>query len=98
MANRRPSGDGMIRQKKKGQWEGRITVGHKKDGSPIFRYVYGKTQKEALEKMHQRNYDLYERERNKPQQLTLFNVYGFEEDYDYEKVLKECIISCKIRN
>ena len=44
------------------------------------------------------NYDLYERERSKPQQLTLFNVYGFEEDYDYEKVLKECIISCKIRN
>ena len=44
------------------------------------------------------NYDLYERERNKPQQLTLFNVYGIEEDYDYEKVLKECIISCKIRN
>ena len=23
---------------------------------------------------------------------------GIEEDYDYEKVLKECIISCKIRN
>ncbi len=44
------------------------------------------------------NYDLLERERNKPQQLTLFNIYGFEEDYDYEKVLKECIISCKIRN
>ena len=44
------------------------------------------------------NYDLFERERNKPQQLTLFNVYGLDEDYDYEKVLKECIISCKIRN
>ena len=43
------------------------------------------------------NYDLFEREKNKPQQLTLFNIYGMEEDYDYEKILKECIISCKIR-
>ena len=52
MANRRPAGDGMVRQKKRGQWEGRITVGHKSDGKPIFRYVYGKTQKETLEKPH----------------------------------------------
>ena len=43
------------------------------------------------------NYDLFERERNKPQQLTLFNVYGLDEDYDYEKILKECIISCKLK-
>ena len=53
MANRRPAGDGMVRQKKRGQWEGRITVGHKSDGKPIFRYVYGKTQKETLEKLPQ---------------------------------------------
>ena len=26
MAKRRPNGEGMIRQKKKGQWEGRIVV------------------------------------------------------------------------
>lgn len=54
MAGRRPSGDGNIRQKRKNLWEGRIVVGHKNDGTPIFRYVYGKTQKEALEKMHLR--------------------------------------------
>ena len=52
MAKRRPSGDGMVRQKKKGQWEGRIVVGHKANGSPIFRYVYAKTQKELLQKLH----------------------------------------------
>jgi hypothetical protein len=50
MAGRRPSGDGNLRQKRKNLWEGRIVVGHKNDGTPIFRYVYGKTQKEALEK------------------------------------------------
>ena len=54
MANRRTSGEGMIRQKKKGLWEGRIIVGHKEDGSPIFRYVYGKTKKETAEKLRKR--------------------------------------------
>ena len=53
MAKRRPNGDGMVR-KVKGKWEGRIIVGHKADGSPIFRYVYGKTQKELTEKMHRK--------------------------------------------
>lgn len=52
MAKRRPSGDGMVRLKKKGQWEGRIVVGHKDDSTPIYRYVYGKTQKECLSKLH----------------------------------------------
>ena len=50
MAKRRPSGDGMVR-KKDGKWEARIVVGHKNDGSPIFRYVYAKTQKELNEKL-----------------------------------------------
>ncbi len=52
MAKRRASGEGMIRQKKKGQWEGRIVVGHKENGDPIFRYVYAKTQKELIDKLH----------------------------------------------
>lgn len=52
VAKRRPSGEGMIRQKKKGQWEGRIVVGHKENGDPIFRYVYAKTQKELINKLH----------------------------------------------
>ena len=54
MARRRPSGEGMIRQKKKGQWEGRVVVGHKENGEPIFRYVYARTQKELLGKLHQK--------------------------------------------
>ena len=55
MAKRRPSGDGMVRRKKEdGRWEGRIVVGHKENGESIFRYVYGKTQKELLEKLYQK--------------------------------------------
>lgn len=51
MAKRRASGEGMIRKKPNGDWEGRIVVGHKKNGDPIFRYVYGKTQKEMMQKL-----------------------------------------------
>lgn len=56
------------------------------------RYEAGKEFKELLIA----NYDLYEREKAKPSQLTLFDIYG-DENYDYEKILKECIIQCKIR-
>jgi len=52
MAKRRPSGDGMVRQKPNGDWEGRIVVGHKQNGEPIFRYTYGKTQKEMMQKLN----------------------------------------------
>ena len=57
------------------------------------RYEAGKEFKELLIG----NYHLYEREKKNPKQLTLFDVYG-DEHYDYEKILKECIISCKIKN
>ena len=48
MSKRRPSGDGMVRKREDGRWEGRIVVGHKQNGEPIFRYVLAKTQKELL--------------------------------------------------
>ena len=51
MAKRRPSGDGMVRKREDGRWEGRIVVGHKQNGEPIFRYVLAKTQKELLDKL-----------------------------------------------
>ena len=53
MAKRRPSGDGMVRRRDDGRWEGRIVVGHKKNGDPIFRYVYGSSQKDLMSKLHQ---------------------------------------------
>ena len=52
MAKRRPNGDGLVRKRDDGRWEGRIVVGHKKDGAPIFKSVFGTTQKELLEKLH----------------------------------------------
>ena len=52
MANKRPDGDGLVRKRSDGRWEGRIVVGHKDDGKPIYRSVFAKTQKELMEKLH----------------------------------------------
>ena len=65
MAKRRPNGDGMVRKRGDGRWEGRIVVGHKNNGKPIYRYALAKTQKELTEKLHTlietyRNSDLTE--------------------------------------
>ncbi|MCI9672269.1 MAG: site-specific integrase [Lawsonibacter sp.] len=53
MAKRRPSGDGMVRKRDDGRWEGRIVVGHKENGESIFRYIYADTQKDLTAKLHQ---------------------------------------------
>lgn len=53
MARRRASGEGMLRKREDGRWEGRIIIGHKNNGSPIFKWVYGDTQKATLRKLHQ---------------------------------------------
>ena len=52
MAKRRPSGDGMVRKRDDGRWEGRIVVGHKNNGEPIYKYILAKTQAELTQKLH----------------------------------------------
>ena len=59
MAKRRPSGDGMVRKREDGRWEGRIVIGHKENGDSIFRYIYADTQKELTAKLRQ-NIDAYQ--------------------------------------
>ncbi len=71
MAKRRPSGDGMVRKKSTGKWEGRIVVGHKESGAPIFRYVYAKTQKELLDKLNKQKEIYRDVELNEDSKITL---------------------------
>ena len=71
MAKRRPSGDGMVRKRDDGRWEGRIVVGHKENGDPIFRYVYGATQKELLDKLHRRIDEFQDVELTEDSRLTV---------------------------
>ena len=53
MAKRRPQGDGTIRKRGDGRWEARIIIGHKNDGSPMYKSAFAKTQKSALKQLHQ---------------------------------------------
>ncbi|MDD4495256.1 MAG: DNA adenine methylase, partial [Eubacteriales bacterium] len=62
---------------------------YKRSHSMVQRYDAGKEFPELLIA----NYDMYERQRAKPAQLTLFGEPP--DPFDYEKILKECIISCK---
>ena len=52
MARKRPDGDGLVRKRQDGRWEGRIVVGHKEDGSLIYRSVFDKSQKALMDKLH----------------------------------------------
>ena len=52
MAKRRPNGDGMVRKRADGRWEGAVVIGHKADGSYLYKWVQAKTQKELLPKLH----------------------------------------------
>ena len=71
MAKRRPSGDGMVRLKKENQWEGRIVVGHKQNGDSIFRYAYGKTQKEMIQKLNALKLQYQDADLNEDSNITL---------------------------
>ena len=52
MAKKRANGEGSIRKRKDGRWEGRYTAGHDPEtGKAIVKNVLGKTQAEAKEKL-----------------------------------------------
>lgn len=53
----RGNGEGSIRQRKDGRWEARITIGRNENGSQKMKYFYGKTRKEAAEKLETYNSD-----------------------------------------
>ncbi|WP_050699169.1 tyrosine-type recombinase/integrase [Anaeromassilibacillus senegalensis] len=71
MAKRRPSGDGMVRKREDGRWEGRIVIGHKQNGDPIFRHVYAKTQKELMDKLHRNIEDYHDVDLTEDSRMTL---------------------------
>ena len=52
MAKKRANGEGNIRKRKDGRWEGRYTAGYdEKTGKRIIKSVLGKTQAEVKEKL-----------------------------------------------
>lgn len=54
MAKRRANGEGSIRKRSDGRWEGRYTAGRDPEtGRPVYKNVLGKTQAEVKEKLKQ---------------------------------------------
>ena len=54
MSKKRANGEGNIRKRKDGRWEGRYTAGHDPEtGKAIYKSVLAKTQKECREKLAQ---------------------------------------------
>ena len=50
MAKGRANGEGTVRKRADGRWEGRIVIGHKEDGAPLFKSVFAASQKELMPK------------------------------------------------
>ena len=53
MAKRRNHGDGSVRLRKDGRWEGRVVVGYDEKGLPKTRNVLAKTKTECATKLSQ---------------------------------------------
>ena len=51
MAKKRANGEGSIRKRSDGRWEGRYTVGYDENGKVKMKNVLGKTQAEVKEKL-----------------------------------------------
>ena len=51
MAKKRANGEGNIRKRKDGRWEGRYTAGYGQDGKRIIKNVLGRTQAEVKAKL-----------------------------------------------
>ena len=51
MAGKRKKGEGTVRLRKDGRWEGRVVVGYDEAGNPKTKNVLAKTKKECAEKL-----------------------------------------------
>ena len=51
MAGKRKKGEGTVRLRKDGRWEGRVVVGYDEEGNPKTKNVLAKTKKECVEKL-----------------------------------------------
>jgi len=72
MAKRRANGEGSIRKRKDGRWEGRYTAGRNPEtGKPIYKNVLGKTQAEMKAKLKQAIQESTEVDTVKAEQYTV---------------------------
>lgn len=80
MAKRRKQGEGTLRLRKDGRWEGRIVIGYDDKGLPITKNVTAKTKTECAEKLEA----LKEKYGNLTEKINLEMPFGEWIDFWYK--------------
>ena len=88
MAKKRANGEGSIRKRKDGRWEGRYTAGHDPEtGKAIYKNVLGRTQAEVKEKLKTAIKETQSLDQSKVEKYTVEEwMEVWFEDYDKLKV------------
>ena len=87
MAKRRRQGEGTLRLRKDGRWEGRIVVGYDDKGLPITKNVTAKTKTECAAKLE----DLKEKYGKPTKKINLEMPFGEWIDFWYQTYCKHMI-------
>ena len=85
MAGKRKRGEGTVRLRKDGRWEGRVVVGYDEAGNPKTKNVLAKTKKECLEKLERLKEQCDGR---RPTQVRPDMPFGAWMDYWYQNFSK----------
>ena len=80
MPKRRANGEGNIRKRKDGRWEGRYTAGYDANGKAITKNVLGKTQAEVKDKLRAAIEDSKKLGNVKLEKLTMLQIQQFYND------------------
>ena len=91
MGSKRANGEGTVRKRTDGRWEGFITVGHKENGKPIYKSVFAKTQKELMPKLRKLIEDYKGVELRLPTQAKSSMSFGEWMDLWYRHYCKQTI-------
>ncbi len=88
MAKRRKNGEGSVRLRKDGRWEGRVVVGYDGKGFPKTKNVLAKTKRECVEKLNALKAQLAPAQTDK---LAADMPLGDWLDYWYQNCVKDTI-------
>ena len=84
---RRANGEGLLRKRSNGTWEGRITIGYDENNKQICKSIYGKTKKEVSDRLKQMQHDLNKGTYVEPTKTTVSSFF--------EKWIKDYLIKAR---
>ena len=87
MAGKRKAGEGTVRERSDGRWEGRVVTGYNEKGLPITKSVFGKTKRECEHKLD----ELKEKLSSTSVKIAPEMSYGAWVDRWYQTYVKETL-------